>query len=191
MAQPRQRRPEPELRAASEHVIYEIEMLHYTPRDLDALHRRKFDEDDLSMATHNALLEAWTIHMRSLIDFLQGSHRRRDDIVAEDFFDGARWQSLMPTIGKSLREADRRVDKEVAHLTYVRTEVGPSAKEYDIRPLTMQLAVAFRAFVESVPGSRVIPEFRARVDNPECSTVPLPIATLPSQFVTGATGAAG
>jgi hypothetical protein len=43
-----------ELRKASEHVLYEYEMLHDAPGALEALHRRKANNEAFSMALNNA-----------------------------------------------------------------------------------------------------------------------------------------
>jgi hypothetical protein len=62
----------------------------------------------------SALLESFAIHLRNLIGFFYGS-RYLTDVIAANFFDDPRAWS--PTMSRTLREARKRVNKEVGHLT--------------------------------------------------------------------------
>jgi hypothetical protein len=163
MPLPRQRPSEGELRRVSEHLDYELGMMHALSRvqqvslvkpgspvsnailkatqavpDTDP---RVFVE-----ATSNALLEAFLIHFRCVLEFLYPKNRP-DDVVASDFFnDPDEWERVRgkkkPTL---LKDAEKRANKEVAHLTYKRT-MNPADKAWNVSEIARELQVVFDKF---------------------------------------------
>jgi len=108
----RKKRSEQELRAASDHLFYEIWMFQSLARDMAS---RSFTEN----VVNNALLESFTIHTRILLDFLFAAKPQLDDVIAEDFFeDPATWHNVRPPKSEILETVHKRVGKEIAHLTY-------------------------------------------------------------------------
>ncbi len=126
----RRSRNEDELRAASDHLHYEIQMLRGT---MTLLATQALGESVLS----NALIESFTIHARALIHFLYPSGQVVDsDVLAEDFFDNSeRWLATRPEEPTAFGRARGRVNKEIAHLTYDRQLVTPELKGWDLSPL--------------------------------------------------------
>ena len=80
------KRSDNDLLAISDHLLYEIQMLFGTAQALltfeDSNH-----VDFEKKVIYNSLLESFTVHSRVLLDFLYSSDARRDDVIAEDFFD--------------------------------------------------------------------------------------------------------
>ena len=112
-----------ELREASNHLFYEIEMLRSTA---ELLGTGAFGDSQLA----NALIESFTIHARALIDFLYGE-RSRDDVLAEDFFPEGVWERPTPPANLDVDAIRRRVGKEIAHLTYDRQQVTLALKGWN------------------------------------------------------------
>lgn len=141
----RQRRTEDELRAASDHLAYEISMLRSSGHAL-------LSGISLGDAVRNALLESFTIHARVLLDFLYAEDPHRDDVIAEDFFQSPDvWLKARPQKPPSLDFISRRVGKEVAHLTYARQGVTPEAKSWPVQAILADFETVLRAFIELVP----------------------------------------
>lgn len=102
---------------SGEHLFYEIAML----VDVSRLDLRIIP-DELKVVVNNLMVESFAIHLRSLIDFLyKPSHTRNTDVYAENFFSNQNeWATIRPTISDSLKDARKRADKEVKHITVER-----------------------------------------------------------------------
>src|SRR2546426_9248846 len=112
----RTKRTQTDLRAASEHLHYEAWMFTTLAR---ALATGVFGQGAIA----NAILESFTVHARALLDFLYAEHPWSDDIIAEDFFTTPeQWVSVRGDMPPSLQEVNRRVGKEISHLTYARSK---------------------------------------------------------------------
>ena len=72
-------RSDTELKEASDHLHYEITMLHGT---MLLLATGALGQSVLL----NALIESFTIHARALIHFLYPTNPHQTDVLAEDFF---------------------------------------------------------------------------------------------------------
>jgi len=152
-----------ELVQKSIRLYYEIEML--------VACRDKLDNGDYpDEFVEKALLESFLIHARALRDFLYKSRSkkshgksrctrpaRRDDIIAEDFFDDpGDWTKVLDEKGepKSLSYKMRReVGKEIAHLTEYR--LGGSSTDWDVIKICEDLIQLLWLFVTKVPASRI------------------------------------
>jgi hypothetical protein len=162
-----------ELREASIHVVYEIERLFGALHDLWLINCSHQRGDPASLWTHDALLESWTIHLRNTMHFLRGSKPQPSDILAEDYFTRPSWYSvlheashvaveagLVPPIDESM--LDRRINKEIVHLTYDRIEVAADAKFWKLGEITEHIARDLQVFVDTVPQSHVAEGFHDR-----------------------------
>ncbi len=140
----REKRTPELLQKASDHLHYEIWMLRTLAR---ALASRKSGQG----AINNALLESFTIHARILLDFLYADKPWPDDVIAEDFFDRPeRWHVARPPKSEELKTLDRRVGKEIAHLTYARQDVTPETKGWRFIEIAEAVNEAINQFLESV-----------------------------------------
>jgi hypothetical protein len=92
------------------------------------------DENDLVVG--NALLESFTIHLRSLINFFysDSAYAKSDDILAEHYFSEKEyWGTIRPFHSKEeLRKIKTRVSKEIAHLTYTRNKTSTIPNDWPI-----------------------------------------------------------
>lgn len=142
----RTRRNDDELRAALEHLYYEIKMLQGTMALLAT------DATGDSFLT-NVLIESFTIHARALMHFLYPSGPIQDtDVLAEDFFDDAgHWGKIRPDEPAVFGKARGRVNKEIAHLTYDRQLVTPELKAWNFVALGKELLEIVHIFLNAVP----------------------------------------
>lgn len=149
---------------ASKHVAYEIERLYGALYDLDALLRARYGGADTSLWTHDALIESWTIHVRNMMHFLRAAKPQPDDVLARDFFTGAEWQKLLPRRPRDDAEKhiDRRINKDIVHLTYARTKVTPQTKSWQVGAITTKVGAELQIFLNHVPMDRVEPNFHRR-----------------------------
>lgn len=146
----RKKRSNAELRIASGHLYYEIEML---DRCTYLLARGQYKDRTVT----NALLESFTIHARVLLDFLYATKSvRPDDVIAEDFFDSLTlWHQVRPKKTKLLSSIHKRVGKEVAHLTYARQKVTAQKKKWHFLKIWQDVLAVLRLFLDNVPESRL------------------------------------
>lgn len=92
----------------AEHYVYEINMLRATYNLLPQARHR---------ALANALIEAFAVHARALMDFF-GSRAQRNDCIAGHFTESGTFVGAHTAcIPASVRE---RLNKQIAHLTYKR-----------------------------------------------------------------------
>ena len=146
----RKKRPDSELRRASGHLYYEIEMFAGCAQVL-----AKGAYKDRTVT--NALLESFTIHARAILDFLYARESaRKENVIAEDFFDEpSLWHSVRPRKTRLLSSIHKRVGKEIAHLTYTRQKVTPEAKKWYYLRIHDDVFEVLKLFLEKVPQSRL------------------------------------
>jgi hypothetical protein len=145
-----------DVRQLSEHLTYEVIMTFSLARLLAKPQVTVFDR-----AILNAELEAFTIHMRQLIDFLWGDRSERpdsEDAFALDYFPPGAWARLRPKQPAILTRALRqKVGWGVAHLTYRRRWVTVLEKQWQPIALAQALAPAVICFAENVDPSKLDP----------------------------------
>jgi hypothetical protein len=198
----RQRRSDDELRRVSEHLAYEVGMMDVLGRAQEAgLVKRGSPVSDAILkaatqavpdtdpnvfveATSNALLEAFLIHFRCVLEFLYPKNRP-DDVVASDFFnDPDEWERVRKNKSALLERAETRAGKEVAHLTYKRT-MNPADKEWNVSEIARELQMAFDKFLQH--ADRLSPSWSHQQSPADKSKVGPISVTLPT---TGATSSA-
>jgi hypothetical protein len=148
----RKRREAIELREASEHLFYEFWMFSTLAR---ALTTNVFGKDNVA---NNAILESFLIHARNLLDFLFADSRepRIDDVVAEDFLEvSEQWPAARGKMDPVLETLNRRVGKEVAHLTYARLNVEADAKPWHFLDLALEVEILRDRFLGIVPAENL------------------------------------
>jgi hypothetical protein len=137
------------LRKASEHLHYEGHMCLTLAK---ALSTGVFGQGALL----NMALESFTVHSRLLLKFFFDDKPREDDIVADDFFGNeGKWQEMRDEIPPILDAIKKRVDKEVAHLTYARLNVTPEAKPWPFLDIVQAVEGVWNRFIAAVPLSRL------------------------------------
>lgn len=89
----------------------------------------------------NALLESALIHVRAIADFLSAKKSKPDDMVPGDFL-----AMIWAKPGLLPKDVDRRINKEVAHLTYSRWADGDPKKDWNLRQTFEPLLKALEEF---------------------------------------------
>ncbi|MBW1996727.1 MAG: hypothetical protein JRJ29_02045 [Deltaproteobacteria bacterium] len=140
----RKKRTDDELRAASDHLWYEIWMLNSCTQLLaSGINDR---------VIKNALIESFAIHARQLLHFLYPDRYKvkEDDLVAYDFFPTEdEWKNNRIDIWKNLpSDLTKRVGKEIAHITYFRQSV--TDKTWQINEINAEFISACKRFYELV-----------------------------------------
>ena len=125
------------LTAASKHLHYELWMLQSSASTQP--------QGSPSHVVNNALLETIALHSRVILDFLYDDNPRTDDVNAIDYI--SNWREIRPDKPKDLDEIDRRVGKEVAHLTYARLDVDPALKGWDVQKLASTVSELMGFFI--------------------------------------------
>ena len=124
-------RTDDELQRAVVHVNYEIDMFKALTSHFQKS-QKGIPDDTLQ---NNAYVESFVLHLRNLIDFLYAPRnpKQPDDMRADDFVkDAVEWNKVRPAKTPLLRDAEMRVDKLAAHLTYARVELSKKWRYPDI-----------------------------------------------------------
>jgi hypothetical protein len=149
----RQRRSDLELIAASQHLLYEIQMMRATAV---ALTSGLFPPGHVQYA----LLESFVIHARSLLHFLYPEREQSSDVLAEDYFDDAlAWPTVRGELPEVLAKVRARVNKQVAHLTYDRLLIKPEEWPWQFMDIWHAVELKLRIFRTQAPASRVTDEW--------------------------------
>jgi hypothetical protein len=151
-----------DLRFLSEHLCYEVEMTY----SLATWMARGYGKADALAA--NAVLEAFTIHLRQLIDFFWPGKQRYlgppPDALAADYFEAGEWDRIRPERPDVLSKAIRRkVGWGVVHLTYGRAWAKPEDKQWPFVELAQALAPAILAFLDHLEQGKLEPEHVERM----------------------------
>jgi hypothetical protein len=158
MGKARHLRTDAETRTISKHLLYEIQMFVVVTDLLDTFW---IAESSAQMhGTRNAVLESWALHVRNLLDFLYGRGGPRDHVRAEDFLDEG---CTLASRSEVLRRAQRRANKEIAHLSYDRDIVTVEQKPWDVAEIVRELTSALREFIELASADRVAVGFVEQV----------------------------
>jgi hypothetical protein len=148
-----------DLRKLSEHLFYEVQMTF----DLVDMLNTAFTSPVASpqmLLVRNAMLEAFTIHVRQLVDFFWGERspkwkQTQRGAFAADFFDRGEWRQLRPQRPQALnRPLTGKVGWGVAHLTYPRAYVTPQQKRWQPLDMCASLMPAARAFIDHVDAAK-------------------------------------
>ena len=149
---------------ADEHIGYELTMLSWCTGLLIAIGEMR-SKGYIPLATHNAVLNSYSMHSRNLIDFLYLREMKRDrdtDIVVQDYIEeNALFDRLIP-ITKRLCDAKKKADKQVAHLTRDRMDYIDETKSWDVAGIVADIYNAFRSIRDLFPEKRTTVEFRSR-----------------------------
>jgi hypothetical protein len=109
----------------------------------------------------NAFLESFTIHTRGLLQFLFPSDPKPDDVLAEDYFDTPdEWLKVRGDLPEPLSVVNRRVGKEIAHLTYARLDVTTETKGWNIPVIWAAVLRVMQTFAKNAPRDRLGPSWQ-------------------------------
>ncbi|MFH2036387.1 MAG: hypothetical protein ABIJ45_08290 [Candidatus Zixiibacteriota bacterium] len=142
-----------------EHIHYELNSLSKILRIFpDTISRFRNDEKVTFEAVRNSFVEAIGIHIRILDHFFFGKPRHDNDLVAADYFDNpSEWQNASRQLreNKEIIRINKRVSKEIVHLSIDRTDVKPEEKDWgkDWNIACKYFNKTLKLFLEIVPES--------------------------------------
>jgi hypothetical protein len=144
-----------DLRAELNHVLYELEMMHFAAQRASAMPEGP---------EQNALLESFLIHTRALDEFFSNKPKRgnpdqSDDMRASDFVAGFAVTEPHPELS--------RMHKEVGHLTYSRKGIG-ELRRWELQQTAKPVAKSALTFLRSIltqPEMMGFKDNRERTDN--------------------------
>jgi hypothetical protein len=139
----RKTRTDDELRRASDHLSYEMNMLQTLALGM------AFGFAGQKSPINNAFLESFGIHARALICFFYAEKPQDDDIIAEDFV--SEWRTVRPSITQVLEMARKHANKDIAHLSYDRLKVIPEEKPWDFPSIWNKMGEVVEKFLSAIP----------------------------------------
>jgi hypothetical protein len=146
-----------DLLALSEHLFYEVQMAFSL-----ATYLAQTRGTVTNQITRNAEIEAFTIHVRQLIDFLwmdRPEKSKNTNAFAADYFAPGEWAKIRPKRPEILNAALRhKVGWGVAHLTYDRARSTSLDKQWDPIALAGAIAPAVSCFAENLDHQKLKPD---------------------------------
>src|SRR5260370_26249933 len=98
-----------------EHLPYEIDMLRLTYKELEAGAKKSAPKSQEEQACRYALIEAFCVHARSLIDFFADKRYKQTDAIASDFTTG--FATALDVAKEPLKSIRVKLNKQIFHLT--------------------------------------------------------------------------
>lgn len=133
------------LKKATEHLCYEISLFYQT---LELLAQPRLQVEV------NILLDSFAIHTRNLFDFFYPKKNTKpDDMLVSDYIGKSSYFSRNKTKKKDLIFIVRKVDKQVAHLTYARNRYNQKTKQWLYVDIGQKMDKTLTAFYEALPNS--------------------------------------
>jgi|ERR1017187_1302424 hypothetical protein len=130
------------------HLLYELKMFWWLTGALSYM------EGYL----HDAVLEAWVVHLRNLILFFCHPKADSDDVIAKDFLDKPdRWSQTEST---TLKAARIRANKELSHITEKRKYAGEKDKDWDVAGLFREIGDIAKKFVSQASETKLHSDVR-------------------------------
>ena len=154
------RRTLDDLRADSEHVLYEARQLDDVVQALAGPTLTPPEQGQPPDWMVNALLNDIGLHARALILFLYGRPTKKypDDVLAVDYL--PEWPSVRPPQSEFLREVRKRVGEEMAHITRRRATIPDELRAWSFGKVHNAVGEVLREFIVRVPEDRVQPGWR-------------------------------
>jgi hypothetical protein len=148
---------------SKEHVVYEIDMFFGMVEVLTDSSLIVASSHAVSARLNNALIEAFVIQLRNLIDFLYLERPQPTDVVAGDYCEAGIWETQRPPISSSLDAARVRANKEMAHLTSQRIAGTPPEKAWNPSALATEIKPLLQLFVTKAVPARLSPNVAAAI----------------------------
>ncbi len=141
---------------SAEHIAYEVGMFFGMADMLSSSKKIGSSSSADAIRLNFAMIEAFVIHLRNLIDFLYSDRPKPTDIIAADFC--ATWQTERPIISPVLKNARVRANKELAHLTTNRLAGSPPAKQWEFSVLAGEISSLLHLFVKHARVNALSPD---------------------------------
>ena len=97
---------------------------------------------------HNALIEAFLIHARILIEFLYKNKTHEDTVRASQYFTSdSHWETSRPPKTKLLEDTEQAAHEHLAHLTYTRLQ---GKKQWSFIEIAADIGTVLKLFHENL-----------------------------------------
>ena len=152
-----------ELRALSEDLLYEAQMLFGTA---DRLRRHVHEIEPLPVDLLDSCLESFAIHARLLDQFFWKDPKPGfpDDAFAADYFPAGEWAKTRTNVQRSkLDGISKRTGHEIAHLSYKRIHIAAEAREWEFDVIAGVIGYAFRLFLADVSSDLLTDGFESQL----------------------------
>lgn len=102
--------------------------------------------DTIPAHLRGAVLEAWLVHVRSLLDFFHPRpNPHRTDVLATDFLpDKAEWEAALPRLTQAGEQRRADLDKLLAHISYTRHKRDSDWSTADYEMIRCRLDLFFK-----------------------------------------------
>ncbi|WP_315742083.1 hypothetical protein [Bradyrhizobium sp. SZCCHNR1075] len=111
-----------------EHLPYEIDVLRLTYKELERVAKKSAAKGQEEQAYRYALIEAFCVHARSLIDFFADKRHKPSDVIASDFTVG--FVTALDVAKEPFKSMRVKLNKQIFHLTKDRAIID--AKKFDV-----------------------------------------------------------
>lgn len=129
----------------NEHFCYEVEMLY------SAVVSLKYYSIATSRRGTNISLENFLFHGRNLLEFFY--YKPKNNYAkATHYIESDKWQQTRPEKTKNIIELERRISKEVVHLTFDRISGAPPEKQWDWPSCFNDLLAVIKIFLNLLPN---------------------------------------
>jgi hypothetical protein len=154
------------------HLSYEIDMLRSTYKELQARANKPAPKSQDEQTVHNALVEAFCVHARSLLDFFADKRSQgpkgETDAIASDFTTG--FVTALNLKKEPLESLRNKLNKQIFHLTTKRTIID--AKKFDVGVDGVCLLKLIEPEIEKFTAApKLKPEFKSF----KCETSPITV----------------
>ena len=119
----------------------------------------------------NALIVSFAVHFRNIYDFLYAGRSekppRRSDIIAEDFYrSDIKWKAIEHTRSERLDEDRKRLNQQIAHLSYFRLGAKTEDRTWDFGRILNEISPGIEAFYTHLPEQFLDVESVREFDHP-------------------------
>ena len=105
---------------------------------------------DKTSFLNNLLIENFLLHSRGLMEFYFFDIKKfkDDDVLASDLI--ANWKKLRPYEYKDVEYIKKRIDKELAHLTWSRKDPNDITRNWDLNEIFNILSHTTKIFINNL-----------------------------------------
>jgi hypothetical protein len=137
------------------HVCYEVDRFLWVATLLD---KGALIGGSSPERVNDLLVEGFVLHFRNVIDFLYPRDSiKADDVIAADFVVAGNWDTIRPPLSAFLREARKRADKEMMHLTTARIFGAPPEKRWNTMPIANELKPILKLLCDNAVSTKLSP----------------------------------
>ena len=148
---------------SDEHVAYEVERFFWLAALLsDPQTRLSAVSADDTLRLNHALIEAFALHLRNLLEFLYDGPNK-DHIIAEQFCGPGVWKSVRPPKPNILGTAWGRANEEIAHLTDKRKPRDEPRTPWSFKEIANEIRPLIERLTSDAMDARLSPKVRQAI----------------------------